>query len=392
MTVGIICEFDPLHLGHAHLLAQARAMGASAVVCAMSGSFTQRGSFAAVSKAARAEMALRCGADLVLELPVLWAMSPAERFADGGVALLTRTGAVDTLLFGSECGDLPALQAAAAALDSPAFTEALRTRQEDGVTFAAARQQILASLPGVNASLLEKPNNTLAVEYLRAIARQHSRLVPLTIPRIGADHDGPPEAGTASASHLRALLHRGSAEEACAFMPPAAADILRREVQSGHIADPALCERAILSRLRTMSEADWQPYDRGGEGLYHRLYRAAQTGASLEEVLSAAKTKRYPLSRLRRMIMAAWLTLPPDVPAQPPYLRVLAANAAGRALLRQMRDSGAPVLTKPANAPALGREAAALLALESRCTDLRALACPDPGRPGADTRAAPLML
>ena len=151
MTVGIICEFDPLHLGHAHLLAQARAMGASAVVCAMSGSFTQRGSFAAVSKAARAEMALRCGADLVLELPVLWAMSPAECFADGGVALLTRTDAVDTLLFGSECGDLPALQAAAAALDSPAFTEALRTRQEDGVTFAAARQRGLASLPGGNA-------------------------------------------------------------------------------------------------------------------------------------------------------------------------------------------------------------------------------------------------
>ena len=388
MTVGIICEFDPLHLGHAHLLAQARAMGASAVVCAMSGSFTQRGSFAAVSKAARAEMALRCGADLVLELPVLWAMSPAECFADGGVALLTRTGVADTLLFGSECGDLPALQTAAAALDSPA----LRARQENGVTFAAARQQALASLPGVDASLLEKPNNTLAVEYLRAIARQHSRLVPLTIPRTGADHDGPPEAGTASASHLRALLSRGAAEDACAFMPPAAADILRREVRSGRIAAPALCERAILSRLRTMSEADWQAYDRGGEGLYHRLFRAAQTGASLEEVLSAAKTKRYPLSRLRRMIMAAWLALPPDVPAQPPYLRVLAANAAGRALLRQMRDSGAPVLTKPADAPALGREAAALLALESRCTDLRALACPDPGRPGGDMRAAPLML
>ena len=92
------------------------------------------------------------------------------------------------------------------------------------------------------------------------------------------------------------------------------------------------------------------------------------------------------------MIRAAWRARPPDVPAQPPYLRVLAANAAGRALLRQMRDSGAPVLTKPADAPALGREAAALLALESRCTDLRALACPDPGRPGADTRAVPLML
>lgn len=392
MIVGIVCEFDPLHNGHARLLAHARTLGADVVICAMSGNFTQRGDFAALSKTARAEMAVRCGADLVLELPVLWAMSPAERFADGGVALLTRTGIADTLLFGSECGDLPALQAAAAALDSPAFTEALRARQEDGVTFAAARQQALASLPGVDASLLEKPNNTLAVEYLRAISRQHSRLVPLTIPRAGADHDGPPEAGTASASHLRALLQRNAAEDACAFMPPAAADILRREVRSGHIADSALCERAILSRLRTMSEADWQAYDRGGEGLYHRLFRAAQTGASLEEVLTAAKTKRYPLSRLRRMVMAAWLALPTDIPAQPPYLRVLAANAAGRALLRQMRDSGAPVLTKPADAPTLGREAAALLALESRCTDLRALACPDPGRPGGDMRAAPLML
>lgn len=391
MYIGIICEFDPLHSGHARLLSHARAMGADAVICAMSGNFTQRGSFAALDKRARAEMAVRCGADLVVELPTVWAMSPAETFARGGVQLLALAGA-DTLLFGSECGELSALRRLADCLDSPAFADRL-TAADSGATFAVRRQRAAAALLGdADAALLESPNNTLAVEYLRAIARQHSRLVPLTIPRIGADHDGPPEAGTASASHLRALLHRGSAEEACAFMPPAAADILRREVQSGHIADPALCERAILSRLRTMSEADWQPYDRGGEGLYHRLYRAAQTGASLEEVLSAAKTKRYPLSRLRRMIMAAWLALPPDVPAQPPYLRVLAANAAGRALLRQMRDSGAPVLTKPADAPALGREAAALLALESRCTDLRALACPDPGRPGTDTRAAPLML
>src|SRR5574344_1257778 len=136
MNVGIICEFDPLHRGHAHLLAQARAMGASAVVCAMSGSFTQRGGFAAVSKAARAEMAVRCGADLVLELPVLWAMATAGRFAEGGVSLLARTGVVDTLLFGSESGDLAALRAAAEGLDSPAFTRALRDRQEDGVTFA----------------------------------------------------------------------------------------------------------------------------------------------------------------------------------------------------------------------------------------------------------------
>lgn len=392
MNVGIICEFDPLHRGHAHLLTQARAMGASAVVCAMSGSFTQRGSFAAVSKAARAEMAVRCGADLVLELPVLWAMATAERFAEGGVSLLARTGVVDTLLFGSESGDLAALRAAAEGLDSPAFTRALRDRQEDGVTFAAARQQALGTLAGVDASLLAQPNNILAVEYLRAIARQGNGLNAATIPRIGAGHDGPPEAGTSSASHLRTLLGQGAVGEVCAFMPDDAADILRREVQAGRIADPALCERAILYRLRTMSEADWRPYDQGGEGLYHRLYRAAQEGTSVAEVLAAAKTKRYPMARLRRMVLGAWLGLPEDVPPQMPYVRVLAANETGRALLRQMRRGGVPVLTKPADAAALGGEAASLLTLESRCADLRALACPRLERPGGDMRATPLMV
>ncbi len=391
MVAGIICEFDPLHLGHAHLLQTARALGAEAVVCVMSGSFTQRGSFAAVGKAARAEMAVRCGADLVLELPTQWSMATAERFAGGGVGLLARCGAVDTLLFGSECGDLNALQAVAAALDSPAFGKALRARREDGATFAAARQAALATLPGVDAALLSQPNNTLGVEYLRAIARQGAPLTAVTIPRLGAAHDGQPEAGTASASHLRLLLHEGAVEAACAFMMPAAADILRREVNAGQIADAALCERAILSRLRTMSEADWQRYDEGGEGLYHRLCRAAQRGETVEAVLSAAKTKRYPLARLRRMVLCAWLSLPPEAAEVPPYLRVLAANAAGRALLRQMRERGVPVLTKAADAAALGQAAAEAAALESRCADLRALACPMPPPPGTDIRTGPVM-
>ena len=191
MTVaGIICEFNPLHSGHAYLMAQLRQHGADAVVCAMSGNFVQRGEPALVNKLSRGEMAVDCGADLVLELPVLWAMATAERFAEGGVSLLARTGVVDTLLFGSESGDLAALRAAAEGLDSPAFTRALRDRQEDGVTFAAARQQALGTLPGVDASLLAQPNNILAVEYLRAIARQGNGLNAATIPRIGAGRAG----------------------------------------------------------------------------------------------------------------------------------------------------------------------------------------------------------
>lgn len=162
MYIGIICEFDPLHSGHARLLSHARAMGADAVICAMSGNFTQRGSFAALDKRARAEMAVRCGADLVVELPTVWAMSPAETFARGGVQLLALTG-VDTLLFGSECGELSALRRLADCLDSPAFADRL-TAADSGATFAVRRQRAAAALLGdADAALLESPNNTLAV-------------------------------------------------------------------------------------------------------------------------------------------------------------------------------------------------------------------------------------
>ena len=392
-VAGIICEFDPLHSGHAYLMAQARAAGAEAVVCVMSGHFTQRGGFAIVDKLSRGEMAVACGADLVLELPTVWAMSPAERFARGGVDILHRTGVVTELVFGSECGDTDALRRAAEGLDSPAFPAALAALPEDGRTFAARRQAALSSLLGTAAAaVLEKPNNTLAVEYIRAIRHLHSPMAVRTVRRTGAQHGESVSGGFASASYLRQLLAAGETAQAAAYMPPAAAEILRREQAAGRMTDPQLCQRAILCRLRTMTAAEWQRFDGGGEGLGNRLYQAAHTGATLDEVLAAAKTKRYPLSRLRRTVLAAWLALP-EPPASPPYLRVLAANETGRRLLRQMQDAGAPVLTKPADAARLGEDAVRLMALESCCTDLYVLARPHPAQmaPGQELRMTPVM-
>ena len=363
------------------------------MVCAMSGSFTQRGSFAALSKTARAEMAVRCGADLVLELPTPWAMSPAETFARGGVRLLALAGA-DTLLFGSECGDLPALRCLADCLDSPTFADHLTAAPESGLTFAARRQSVAAALlDNAAAALLQSPNNTLAVEYLRALRHTHSAMTPCTLRREGAGHDGAPEGDTASASFLRELLRQGRGEEAAAFMPPPAANVLRRELSAHRLTDEALCQRAILSRLRTMTVEDWQTYDPGGEGLCRRMHRAAATACTVEGLLTAAKTKRYPLSRLRRMVLSAYLQLPP-APERVPYLRVLAATAAGRAHLRCLRDAGAPVLTKPADVPALGPAAEELFTLESRCTDLYVLARPDLSQaaPGQDYRTTPVIV
>lgn len=384
-AVGVVCEFDPLHRGHERLLRRAGASG-RVLVCAMSGNFTQRGGAACVEKFARAEMAVRCGADLVVELPTPWAMATAEKFADGGVSLLAQCG-VKTLYFGSECGDADALWATAEALLRADVHRAIRLEMDGGLPYAAARQAVLERETGLGA-LLAQPNNTLAVEYLKAIRRRGLAADAVTVRREDGGHHG-----TASASHIRALLAAGQEAKAFALMPPQAADILGREMKKGLApADPARLERAMLARLRLMNEHDFASYDSGGEGLYRRVYRAVQEGGSLGDILTRATTKRYPTARVRRMLWAVFLGL--EAPGEDiPYVRILAATEAGRRLLRQMRDAGVPVLTKAADVGRLGPSAEALFTREARRTDVYALACPGSPLPcGSDWRRTPTMI
>lgn len=384
-AVGVVCEFDPLHRGHERLLRRAGESG-RALVCAMSGNFTQRGGAACVEKFARAEMAVRCGADLVVELPTPWAMATAEKFADGGVSLLAQCG-VKTLYFGSECGDTDALWATAEALLRADVHRAIRLEMDGGLPYAAARQAVLERETGLGA-LLAQPNNTLAVEYLKAIRRRGLAADAVTVRREDGGHHG-----SASASHIRALLAAGQEAKAFALMPPQAADILGREMKKGLApADPARLERAMLARLRLMNEHDFASYDSGGEGLYRRVYRAVQEGGSLGDILTRATTKRYPTARVRRMLWAVFLSL--EAPGEDiPYVRILAATEAGRRLLRQMRGAGVPVLTKAADVGRLGPSAEALFTREARRTDVYALACPGSPLPcGSDWRRTPTMI
>lgn len=384
-AVGVVCEFDPLHRGHERLLRRAGESG-RVLVCAMSGNFTQRGGAACVEKFARAEMAVRCGADLVVELPTPWAMATAEKFADGGVSLLAQCG-VKTLYFGSECGDTDALWATAEALLRADVHRAIRLEMDGGLPYAAARQAVLERETGLGA-LLAQPNNTLAVEYLKAIRRRGLAANAVTVRREDGGHHG-----TASASHIRALLAAGQEAKAFALMPPQAADILGREMKKGLApADPARLERAMLARLRLMNEHDFASYDSGGEGLYRRVYRAVQEGGSLGDILTRATTKRYPTARVRRMLWAVFLGL--EAPGEDiPYVRILAATEAGRRLLRQMQDAGVPVLTKAADVGRLGPSAEALFTREARRTDVYALAYPGSPLPcGSDWRRTPTMI
>lgn len=358
---GIVAEYNPFHTGHRWHIAQTRRqLGDTAIVCAMSGHWVQRGDCAVTDKWKRAAWAVEAGADLVLELPTVWACASAETFARGAVEVLAGTGVVDAISFGSESADLSALKGAAAVLDTPEYHQRVRELSAQGMLFPAARQRSAEEQLG-GPSVLDRPNANLAVEYLRAVPPHWNALA---VPRQGVDHDGGAAGGFASASHLRALLRAGNGGEAAPYLCTPWA---------GEIADLCRCGAVLLDRVRTMGEGDWAVLPDGGsaEGLPARLVRCGRQARSAEEFLTLAKTKRFPLARLRRLLTWAYLGLTAaDRPEHVPYLRVLAFNDRGRALLGEMREKAKlPVLTKPAHARDLPEEGRRLFELESRCTD-----------------------
>lgn len=397
-VIGIVAEYNPFHNGHALHLAESRALlgSESPVVCVMSGDFVQRGTAAVYSKFARAEAAARCGVDLVLELPVPWSVSSAERFARGAVGLLGALGIVTHLSFGSECGEVEPLQQVAEALLDPALGADLREELQNGVPFALARQRAVARRVGALAELLEAPNNILAVEYLKAIYDLRLNLRPVTVPRTGAQHDAPGGKGRfRSAAELRTLL--GAGQPVADYLPREAADVYAREEKLGR--GPVLqehLEAATLSRLRMLDRAAYAALPDAEEGLGNALFRAAHEEATLDAVLAAAKSRRYALARIRRMAACAALGVRAGAAdGLPPYARVLAVGAQGRALLREIAErSDLPVITKPAAGRELPPEDAAVFIRNADAHDFYVLGygAREERRCGADWRRSPLLL
>ena len=330
-TTGIICEYNPLHLGHKKQIDFLKRQG-HRVVCLMSGNFVQRGHPAIVSKMARAKAAADCGADLVLEMPIVAALSSAEGFAAGGVAILSRL--CDSLCFGAETADAQQLTDTAQALLSPEFSPALRQQLQKGLSFPAARQAALAEM-GLDATLLESPNNILAVEYCKAILSQKAAMKIMPIFRRGDYHDTAADREDPSATAVRQLMVAG--QDFMDFIPqkaqPAVAEAGLHALERG--------EKAILYRLRTMTDAEFEALPYGSEGLWRKLMHASREKNSLEEIISATKSKRYTRTRIDRMIMCALLGLTAeDLTASVPYCRVLALNDTGRAILKEKNEDG----------------------------------------------------
>ena len=373
---GIVCEYNPFHSGHLHQLAETRrALGADTLtVCVMSGDFVQRGEAAVFSKFARAEAACRAGADLVLELPLPWCLSSAEGFAMGAVSLLAAVGCTQ-LSFGSESGDVETLQTLAREILAPdtqrEITAQLQRLPE--LSYAMARERVLTETLGECGSLLSQPNNILAVEYLKAIYKKTYPITPVTVKRIGSGHDKAGEQGPKSASELRGLMETGA--DISEYIPEAALSVYRRERAAGRGRDKAVLETALLSRLRMLDRTVYESLPDGGDGAGARLWKAVREESTLEDIAQGARTKRYPLARMRRMLLCAALGVSAEyTKTLPPYARVLAADSAGCAYLREIDGKSAvPVLTKPAAVRRLDGGAAKVFALGASAHDVYTL-------------------
>ncbi len=365
-VVGVICEYDPFHRGHARQLALIRErLPGARVVCLMSGCFTQRGGAALFSPGFRAERALRAGADLVLELPCVCAVRDAENFALGGVRILDALGFITHLSFGAEHAASPLLPAAASLLERPTdeYRSMIRAKLDQGRSLAEARGAALGEcLPGTDAqAIFSSPNDLLGLCYLRALTRLHSALQPLPVERAGDYHADTLSGAWPSAGAIRAAYLAGdltAAEAACGY--PLGNEAAHR---------PNALDTALLDRLRQTPPEAFAALPDCTEGLENRLHAAAREATTRDQLLILLKTRRYPYARLNRLVTHALLGLTAELARQAPgYARLLGLRA-DSPLTPLLRQSRVRVIAKAAD----GDFTDPLYRLDERAYDLWAL-------------------
>ncbi len=385
---GIIAEYNPFHNGHRWLIDQMRSDNggkATHIVAVMSGNFVQRGEPALLPKEERVKMALENGVDLVVELPLPYVLSSAEGFADGAVALLHHMGCVDMLGFGSECGDATQLEETAALLDDERFLKRMRFFLDGGISYAEARQSALREMAGARANLLDGANNTLALEYIRALRRRDDHMERFTVTRRGAAHDAAlPSGTTASATYIREMITDGRVRSVAPYMPPAAYRVLTQAMADGKCPTAvSRAERALLYALRRMTPAEMATLPQVSEGLDNRLYKATRTADSFEALVEAVRTRRYPAARVRRLLWAAYTGLTADDRLEiPPYIRVLGLSKRGEEILAAIKEAriihqnNVSLLTRAPQIEQLSAAAKRMFQLECTADDLYDLMLP----------------
>ena len=332
-VAGIIAEYNPFHMGHRYHIEKTRENGADFIVCVMSGNFVQRAEAAVVDKFKRAEVAVMNGADLVIELPVIFSTASAEKFALGGVYLLDMLDIVDVLSFGSESADINKLEQTAVAAAYIDFAQ-IREELKKGINFAEARANILKN-KGVKIPNL--PNDILAVEYLKAIKRTGSKMRPEAIKRKGDYHDNGRGDGFPGAEVLRKIIFSDSYSGIKKHVPDSMYNMIENSIKSGGAPGSLeYAERAILYYFRTADANILKNYYNINEGIENRIIKAASTASSLQEMYELIKTKRYTMTAVKRAVLSAFLKIE-KADELPPYIRVLACGSKGRELLKAVK-------------------------------------------------------
>lgn len=353
MITGIICEFNPFHAGHKYLIDSVKKEN-DGVVCVMSGNFVQRGEFAVYDKFSRAKTALENGADLVIELPCAYSLRSAEGFARAGVEILEVTNTVERIAFGAECDNMDDLKRLSYKIAEK--EQEIKAEMKKGITYPAARKSVIGS------SLLDTPNNILAVEYIKS-----TKLPCTAVKRIGKGHDSDDE--KYSASEIRKKL---SYNEICSLKN---------------------CETAVLAKLRYMTANDFLEIEDVTEGLENRIADMVRISTSLDELYDNIKTKRYTHSRIRRIILKAYLGITKEYTEKVPYIRILGFNSKGQEILSQMKKNvNLPIISRYSDTDALDEYGKDLFELECRCTDLYNLGYKNPLPCGTEQRSKVIIL
>lgn len=307
---AVICEFNPFHNGHKFLIEKIKSDPHNDVVCIMSGNFVQRGDIAITDKYARAKAALYNGADIVVELPTVYAMSGAQTFAENGVRIAAAMNC-DRLYFGAE-NSISDLKEVAGLLENKLINDKIHDLMKNGQYYPKALSMAVGDK---HAEVLDQPNNILALEYIKAC--QKYGLLPIAIPRKGVNHDEDIiRDGIASASKIREMIEKG---ESYKLLTP---------MEITNVSTIKSIEPAILYRLKTITAEELRKIADVSEGLEYRIIEASKQYNSLSEIYNAVKTKRYTMARIRRIILSAFLGITAEMQSTPvPYLRILGVKS-----------------------------------------------------------------
>ena len=347
-VIGIIAEYNPFHNGHLYHLQKSLQMTHSSYsVAVVSGNFTQRGSTSLVDKWAKAEIAIKNGIDLVLELPLLYSISSAENFAEGAIEILDSLKVVDYLSFGSESGDISTLNMIADILykEPKAYKNILSHELSKGLSFPKARENaLLMYLNDIRrfSNVLSSPNNILGIEYLKALKKLKTPITPITIERYNAGyHDTSYNGNVASATAIRNIVKNNGWDILRKVVPENTFSTLLENIKVGHVVpDLSVFEKQIIYNLRKMSIQEIAELPDVSEGLENAIKNAANSCNSVVEFLNIIKSKRYTNTRIQRILLYALLGITKkDMTLSKkaiPYVRVLGFNNKGKYLISEI--------------------------------------------------------